>query len=113
MHKKVMLEFPGGNRRWGYATTEKTEPSNALRITTKHGSLIDGYTRIITSDAELAVLLKSHGYQVDGMQAVRTGVTLPATLYDKIQSDAIVHNRTVNSFIVDILKDYYIRNSEK
>lgn len=91
----------------GYATTEKPEPSASLRITTKHGSIIDGYTRIITSDAKHAGLLKNHGYQVDGMQAVRTGVTLPADLYQALKSDADSQSRTVNNVVVKILEEHY------
>lgn len=106
MHKKVMLEFPDGKRRWGYATTEIPEPSDIPYITMGKRP-VDGYTCIITSDTELAELLRSHGYQVDGKQTIATGMALPVALFEKVKADAERQNRKINSVVTQILEEYY------
>lgn len=120
MHKKVMLEFPTGNRCWGYATTEHSassygQPVIISEVTKKVYSAIDitfGGISIICSDAEVVDELRKSGYNpiLRKRKAIVQSISLSPEQHELLNAAANKRNITIGKLITDIIDSYFNRD---
>ena len=107
MNKKVMLEFPDGARRWGYATTE---PTDGRAVITWGGEVLGplGAT-VITNDAETADALRKAGYSTVSRNdaAVKIGVSFPPALAARVKDRAAQDKTSASQAVVSIVGAFF------
>ena len=67
------------------------------------------YETLVTCDQEFLQLLQDAGYQARSLVKRRENlhVTIPLSLIDRLQQDALDKEMTVSRVVEDILKSYY------